>query len=75
MQFRTCIHVEKNKQFNDTKRSVLGFHYPLPEVSEIWGRVTGKLNATYPLVSEFHVTIPSTYYHNRSTHTICVYTV
>ena len=38
--------------------SVLGFNYPLPEVSKNWGRVTGKLNPTYPLVSEYWSTTP-----------------
>ena len=76
-----CVYIDESgrydrfKEFPAAVYSVLGFHYPLPEVSEIWGWVTGKLNATYPLVSEFHVTIRSTYYHHRSTHTICVYTL
>ena len=56
---KSCFYIKMSKTIQkpngmkDIYFSVLGFNYPLPEVSENWGRVTEILNATYPLVSEF----------------------
>ena len=47
------MRVRRNPRFYAKLGSVLGFHYPFPEVSENLGRVTEILNVTYPLVSEF----------------------
>ena len=48
-----CVHCVRLVRVQ-RKSSVLGFDYPLPKVSENWGRVTWKLHATYTRwVSEF----------------------